>query len=655
MTYTKEPYAYFQQGEIFFFLSQERDQPINPKAKDPETNQLIYAKRRRPRREQSLDSNNEENYNQKEHDGTEDDDDDDDGVPYDEIIENFIGWSENEAKKINPNLRILRVKEREIHFPGTQGEEPARDMSKNVRTEKKNHPPEPVSHGAFSLIPAIVRLAEPGQDPQAEPKGFVKSGDLAKLVRSLDKSEIRKTQPLVTNGITLRAVCPNWLSTSCSETGGGGGPGGIPEPYTGEPKDAHFFDLSHKAGLQAGLARAGKGVTVAILDTAPCLQALAAAYERYYKVNPANKPQNEHLLIKGLLGPDGKLVVHPASIEELLRMRSVHLRDHDYEMSDHGLFIAGIIHTLAGEVKIHLYEVLNSQGVGDLVSIASGFWRVFNRFSREQLVVNASLTLRIPRLNHPIHDFDPSFMAEIIKEWETQANKNIEWLTTDVLSDEGRKWLARQGEAIEWICDHLYYRGSRVIAAAGNDWRSEESSERPDPGFPAGFDRVLGVGALPKNAVRDTTTRVYPVSKYSNLSDESEEQAENKEVGVTTLGGEAGAGKGVLGVYIGEFPDMRYRLSQYHCLLRPLMWVIFTLMWGNCIRPRNKSDWAWWCGTSFATPIIAGLTAAVLSELNQPLRPARTQEAIDTMYDVNGIITRITAYQEDGVEEVKQL
>ena len=646
MSPQKEPYAYFQPGEIVYFISHERDQPINPKARDPETNRPIYVESRGPQSNQPFDPDDIDD---------DDDDDDDDEKAYDKKIDDLISWSKDIAKGIKPDLTISRVKQREIHFPGTRNEEPAKGRIRDSSSEPKNNPPEHRSHGAFSLIPAKVRLGEINEEIGEKLEQYVDIPELAELVMRLDEARDRADQPLKQNGLKLEAVSPNWLCSPCSEWGGGGGPGGIPEPYSDIPDNQHPFDLSHKALLNAALGKEGKGVTVAILDTAPCLHDLADIYERYHKVNPENQREH-HPLIESLLRPNGRLVVHPASFEELLRMRAVHLRDHNYEMTDHGLFVAGIIHSLAEQAEIHLYEVLNPQGVGDLLSIAHGFWRVFNRFSREQLVVNASLVLKIPRPYHPISDFDPALMAKIIKDWENQKKESIKWLTPELLSEEGKEWLARQGAAIEWICDHLYFRGSRVIAAAGNDWRSEESPERPHPGFPAAFDRVLGIGALPKNALPDATTGKYPVSSYSNLSDEPEEinVETKKEVGVTTLGGLAGKSKGVLGIYIGEFPDMKYRLEQYHWLLRPIMWVIFTLSWGNCIRPRNNSHWAWWCGTSFATPIITGLTAAVLSELNQPAQRASTQEAIDEMYDLDGILTKLTAYKEDGVEKVNQ-
>lgn len=641
MSPQKEPYAYFQPGEIVYFISHESDRPINPKARDPETKRRIYIESSGSQNNQPFDPD----------DDTDDDindDKDDDGEEentYDKKIDELISWSRNIANELNLKLTISRVKHREIHFRGTMNEELNRQGTPDSQSDGKRSP-EPKRRSAFSLIPAEVRLPEEARHNIENPEGYVEPSELAKLVVGLD--DRREAQPLKEE-ITLQAVSPNWLCSPGSEWGGGGGPGGLPEPYKGDPSPMHFFVPPDKAAFRSILDQEGKGVTVAILDTAPCLQDLAKAYERYHKVDPKKREkyknkEKRHELIESLLKPNGQLEVHPASIDELYRMRAVHLRDHDYEMTDHGLFVAGIIHTIASGAKIHLYEVLNHQGVGDLTSIARGFWKVFNRFSRRRLVVNASLVLKIPRLDHPISDFDPNFMKKIIKDWEQLEDKDIKWLASNLLTEDGKKWLSRQGEAIEWICDHLYFRNSRVIAAAGNDWRPDERKPRPKPGYPAAFDPVLGVGALPKNAQRDTNGK-YPVSLYSNSADEPEV------IGVTTLGGEPGEGNGILGVYIGEFPDMWYRLKKYPWILWPLLWLIFTIKWGNCIRPRNESDWAWWCGTSFATPIIAGFTAAALSDSN---RPASTQAAIQMMYDTQGILPFLTPDNEDGLEGVTQ-
>jgi len=86
------------------------------------------------------------------------------------------------------------------------------------------------------------------------------------------------------------------------------------------------------------------------------------------------------------------------------------------------------------------------------------------------------------------------------------------------------------------------------------------------------------------------------VSVFSNLSDIPEIR------GIATLGGEEGEGKGILGLYIGEFPD-------------------------GC---RNESKWAWWAGTSFATPILTGTLASILSRPGNNIN--RTQDAIKKLY-----------------------
>jgi len=144
---------------------------------------------------------------------------------------------------------------------------------------------------------------------------------------------------------------------------------------------------------------------------------------------------------------------------------------------------------------------------------------------------------------------------------------------------------------------------------------------------------VLGVGALPKDTVWGNTP--YPPSSYSNIADQP------GEVGVTTFGGEGGEGKGVLGLYIGEFPvDPNPSWWQ-----RFLSWLI-TLLGGRVAGPQNLTDMAWWAGTSFATPILAGTIAAVLSDI----QPARTEDAIEGAYHQRLIMENQTIAEEDAID-----
>jgi subtilisin family serine protease len=129
-----------------------------------------------------------------------------------------------------------------------------------------------------------------------------------------------------------------------------------------------------------------------------------------------------------------------------------------------------------------------------------------------------------------------------------------------------------------------------VVAAAGNDALRRETrhfDEAPPPRYPARYEQVL--------AVAPSESTGAPAS-YSNRAD-----VRARTNGITSFGGEIGGeGKGVVGVYSADtFPDGQ----------------------------RNTSGWAQWAGTSFATPLIAGVAARLWAQSSR-YQPSELMERI---------------------------
>lgn len=377
-------------------------------------------------------------------------------------------------------------------------------------------------------------------------------------------------------GPRILGASPNWLTSVASQGAGTGGPGSRPTPYSGrDMRVPHPFSITTNL-QQKGIYKEGEGVDVVILDTAPSAHALVAA--------PKEWP--DHPIIKTLLGPHGKLTLYPAPYDEVVRLGNTSLNDHDYNMTDHGLFVAGIVHSIVPEAKIHLIEVLNQYGVGDLASFVRGLGLVMNELydPERKLVLNCSWMLELPRSEpHCRHLSEQSPDAEF-EQQVLQFSRNDQ-ATANML---------------EYLFNQFHTQGRQAIAAAGNDGR-EGDTRLVNTRYPAALTKVKGVGALPR---RMSTARTGQVerTKYSNLADDP------PITGVSTLGGEAGEGKGVLGLYIGEFP-----VDQNPTFYRKLLNCLITLLGGRVAGPPNVTKWAWWAGTSFATPILTGAVAAVLS------------------------------------------
>ena len=498
-----------------------------------------------------------------------------DGDSSDDLAKELDGWANglaNQKGAIISNFKALTFQAPSQASPDKKEKGPPHEESSGKRPYSS---PEVRPHGRFALVSANVTGFKPAE-----------ADKLLNLIVSLDNERGK------TLGGRLQVVSPNWLTSGGSEPGTVGGPGGKPTPFDGKANTEKYkFNLGKKLSEMIKQGGEGEGVVVAILDTAPMKKEdvdetqpliqrpddphslLAKIYKNW--VTQRLNDNDPHSLIRSLLNPDEpRLTVHLDSNVDIpdpniLPDRHMQADGHEYEMTDHGLFVAGIIHSLAPQAELHLFQVLNRYGVGDLVSVAQALQEVYNEFSGNRLVINLSLTFNIPFDKRYLKNDDDEIGRKLA---EIREGKWKEW----------KDWFDRQSLPAEWICDLAYALGTRVIAAAGNNRGPGQG--RPEACYPAAFERVLGVGALPKSAPPQDVTKKLKTASYSNLADKP------GGTGITTLGGEEGKEKGILGIYIGQFPPET----------------------NSDIVPNTKG-WGWWAGTSFATPIISGITAALLT------------------------------------------
>jgi len=261
------------------------------------------------------------------------------------------------------------------------------------------------------------------------------------------------------------------------------------------------------------------------------------------------------------------------------------------------LFIAGIIHSIVPQAEIHLIEVLNQNGVGDYHAFNAGMQKAINDFKdpSRKLVINCSWMLDFPVDEHHCHH------AKVAASGLSDPDIEFE--------EAVRLYVEKNEQAIAFNLEAAFDRSDQIgrgtIAAAGNDGYDDEMNSihiRPKARYPAALTTVLGVGALPTTLDKFTSGTLsgkYKVSDFSNRSDREDSSGTHPpKNGFATLGGEPGERKGILGLYLGEFPDGR----------------------------RNTSKWAWWSGTSFATPLLTAAVASILSNKYQPV--ATTRQAI---------------------------
>lgn len=363
--------------------------------------------------------------------------------------------------------------------------------------------------------------------------------------------------------LRLASVTPNWFSGAAQHIIDGG-PGA--QPVDGKLTQNDLMPLQVQAveeyinqRLIAQKSYEPREVDVYVLDSIP----LAESW--MHLVRMQDRPKTLMSLLEKLT------ITTAAELGTTLPDEHYEIAGHTYEMSDHGLFIAGLIHGQAPEAKIHLLEVLNRFGVGTMKSLLAGLEAIKN--IKRPTIINCSLMMgpQSSALIEKFPDWERMAQAEPAAETQRFTSKQMRMPVNEYLAammQPVEKIIAQRVAALggsEWV---------KIVASAGNDSRGDRV--RKPARRPAAFANVIGIAALDNNNRH---------ASYSNYADNPLNE------GMAAFGGVADINTnttdpvhGIASLYIGKLPDGS---------------------WTNGM--------ARWAGTSFAAGVVSGLLAKLVS------------------------------------------
>lgn len=384
--------------------------------------------------------------------------------------------------------------------------------------------------------------------------------------------------------------------------------------------------------------RSGSDVTVFVLDTLPNVEQIRAADQGANGNGITNALL--HSMADGIMSvPPFNAKAAPPAININYNTLSAHLdtlqidqpatgKDINgnligFPMVDHGLFVAGIIRDLAPDANIECVRVLNDFAAGDTNSLTKTLEDIQERIETgdlqgQRVVINMSLVATPP---------DEVLMAPPHNLMRTEVDSMRHALYTPIAS------LAANHNVL-------------FVASAGNDSdlriptmgnttgyrfkvRYPAAFAYPNPSGSTGLSQVIPIGAVDK----DRHASSY--SNYPGFIDANGVISQQGFNGIATYGGEIPKGfpphtagnpsdvtqvdprtiDGLRGVYSAPYYP---RLSKDDpaadisgAVPQPPPEPI-SPPYPESLAPTPDSAWAYWAGTSFASPIITSLVARFL-------------------------------------------
>lgn len=317
----------------------------------------------------------------------------------------------------------------------------------------------------------------------------------------------------------------------------------------------------------------GQGVEVAVFDTSPFAEDATYTFAEW--------------------GPDDRIdpltleAFHPLTLPESLT--ETQSTTDTVGISDHGLFVSGLVYAVAPASNLKLIQVLNNQGQGEAQALIDAL-NIYmlerltsNDGSLSKTVVNLSLGGHAPSKDE-LSEEARQQLVEMLQAWGYQVPN----------PDEGPLPIA----ALKLTMDLFHTYNATVVAASGNH-SAEEATPLPAQ-YPAAFSTVISVTASSKVATQ---------SCYANKG------------GLMAPGGDGGLGDsdgdGVEGPKVDDnecLPThMTCRFSDPEKTVADEPEKGPECGFGVVSYSQNAHrGFAYWVGTSFATPLVSGMAANLI-------------------------------------------